>query len=82
MTALTLTPRQLEVLQCVRSVRAASGTSPTLSEMAVALGLHKSTIHEHVRALEVAGALSRTAYGGHRALLLTAVAEEHLREVG
>ena len=50
-TTTTLTPRQLEILTCVRDGRKSYGYSPTLQEIADELGISKITVFEHVEAL-------------------------------
>jgi len=46
-----LTPRQLEILTCIRNGRRNLGYSPTLQEIADELGISKITVFEHVEAL-------------------------------
>jgi repressor LexA len=54
-----LTPKQLKILRFIRDFRAANSLSPTLDEIAAALGVSKITIHEHVGNLERKGAVTR-----------------------
>ncbi len=54
-----LTPRQLEILTCVRDARRNLGYSPTLQEIADELGISKITVFEHVEALIEKGMLTR-----------------------
>ena len=54
-----LTPRQLDILTCVRDARRNLGYSPTLQEIADELGISKITVFEHVEALLEKGMLSR-----------------------
>ena len=54
-----LTPRQLEILTCVRNTRRSLGYSPTLQEIADELGISKITVFEHVEALLEKGAITR-----------------------
>lgn len=46
-----VTPRQLEILTIIRDDRRTHGYSPTLQEIADALGISKITVFEHVEAL-------------------------------
>lgn len=46
-----LTPRQIEILTCIRDARRNLGYSPTLQEIADELGISKVTVFEHVEAL-------------------------------
>lgn len=54
-----LTERQYNVLEFLKDFRRAKGFSPTLEEVAQHFGVSKITIHEHVRALEQKGAITR-----------------------
>ncbi len=56
-----LTPRQLEILCCVRDGRRSHGYSPTLQEIADELGISKITVFEHVETLIDKGMLTRQA---------------------
>ena len=58
---MNLTPRQLRILQLVRDHRVVHGYSPTMQELADALGISKVTVFEHVEALIKKGALRREA---------------------
>ena len=55
----TLTPRQLEILRCIRDGQRQNGYSPTLQEIADQLGRSKVTVFEHVEALVKKGMLTR-----------------------
>jgi len=55
----TLTPRQLDVLRCIRDGRRTRGYSPTLQEMADHLAISKITVFEHVEALLKKGLVTR-----------------------
>ncbi len=57
-----LTPRQLQILTCVRDFRRKHGYSPTMQELADDLGITKVTVFEHVGALERKGLLRRLAH--------------------
>ncbi len=50
-TSRCLTPRQLEILTCIRDGRRNLGYSPTLQEIADEFGISKITVFEHVEAL-------------------------------
>lgn len=54
-----LTPKQLRILQLIRQSREERGYSPTMQELADALGVRKVTVFEHVGALERKGVLKR-----------------------
>ncbi|MEM1167223.1 MAG: transcriptional repressor LexA [Planctomycetota bacterium] len=56
---LNLTPKQLKILQLIRDSRVRCGYSPTMQELADALGVSKVTVFEHVEALIKKGALMR-----------------------
>lgn len=56
---MNLTPRQLNILQLIRDSRITHGYSPTMQELADALGISKVTVFEHVEALIKKGALTR-----------------------
>ena len=61
----TVTPRQLQILRCIRDFRIRNGYSPTMQEIGDHLDLTKVTVFEHVGALEKKGLLLRGAK--HRA---------------
>jgi len=66
----TYTPKQLEILRFIVDYRRKTGVSPTLAEIGNALGgVHRVTIHQHVRTLEKRGAIERGS-GHHRNLLV------------
>ena len=56
---MNLTPKQLNILKLVRDSRVRRGYSPTMQELADALGVSKVTVFEHVEALIKKGALVR-----------------------
>ena len=56
---MNLTPKQLRIFEFIRSHRATKGYSPTMQEIADALGVTKVTVFEHVEALIRKGALVR-----------------------
>lgn len=56
---MNLTPKQLRILQLIRESRLTKGYSPTMQELADALGVSKVTVFEHVEALIKKGALNR-----------------------
>ena len=58
---MNLTPKQLRIVQLIRSHRLANGYSPTMQELAQELGVSKVTVFEHVEALIKKGALHRQA---------------------
>ncbi len=58
---MNLTPKQLKILQLIRDSRVTHGYSPTMQELADALGISKVTVFEHVEALIRKGALTREA---------------------
>ena len=57
----TLTPRQQEVLDLLRSRIETGGVPPTLEEMASHLGVARSTVAWHLEALRRKGRISRDA---------------------
>ncbi|HWB20912.1 MAG TPA: transcriptional repressor LexA [Phycisphaerales bacterium] len=58
---MNLTPKQLKILQLIRTSRITRGYSPTMQELADELGISKVTVFEHVEALIKKGALKREA---------------------
>ena len=56
---MNVTPRQLNVLQLIRTSRLERGCSPTMQELADQLGVSKVTVFEHVEALVRKGIVSR-----------------------
>lgn len=58
---MNLTPRQQKILTLIRDSRLTRGYSPTMQELAEAMGVTKVTIFEHVEALIKKGALHRDA---------------------
>jgi repressor LexA len=56
---ITLTERQAAVLRFFRDYRRAHGIAPTLDEAARALGVNRITVHEHLRQLDLKGAIVR-----------------------
>lgn len=56
---MNVTPRQLDILQLIRTSRLERGCSPTMEEMADQLGVSKVTVFEHVGALVKKGLLTR-----------------------
>jgi repressor LexA len=56
---LMLTEKQIRVLRYFRDYRRQKGIAPTLEEAAVALGVSKITIHEHLNQLTKKGAIHR-----------------------
>lgn len=70
----TVTPRQLDVLRCIRNGRRTNGYSPTLQEMANFLGISKITVFEHVEALEKKGLVTRIS-NKSRSLEVTSLAQ-------
>lgn len=56
---MNLTPKQLTILQLIRDSRIHHGYSPTMQEIADALGISKVTAFEHVETLIKRGVLDR-----------------------
>ena len=56
---MNVTPKQLNVLQLIRTSRLERGCSPTMQELADQLGVSKVTVFEHVEALVRKGIVSR-----------------------
>jgi repressor LexA len=65
-----LTRRQRDIVEFFEGYRRAQGISPTLEEIAHALGVNKVTIFGHVAELERKGVLVRAARGISRGLQL------------
>ena len=61
-----LTPRQAEVLDVIRDFLKEFGFAPTFDELSDRLGISKSSIHEHLQALEKKGAIRRADGGRAR----------------
>ncbi len=59
---LVVTPRQLEILRFIRDYRGSHGYSPTMQEIAEALGVNKVTVFEHVESLVKKGLLRRLPF--------------------
>lgn len=55
-----LTEKQLEILRFIRSYRQRNALAPTLEEIAKHFGVSKITVHEHLKHLELKGAIRRT----------------------
>lgn len=55
----TITPKQLKILQLIRDWRLRHGYSPTMAELAAEIGVSKVTVFEHVETLVKKGALRR-----------------------
>ena len=55
----SVTPKQLRILQLIQDSRDQRGYSPTMQELADALGVSKVTVFEHIKALERKGVLKR-----------------------
>jgi len=72
MSAAPLTRRQRDILDFFEGYAGKHGISPTLEEIATALGVNKVTIFGHVAELERKGFLARTARGVSRGLQITA----------
>jgi repressor LexA len=65
-----LTPKQMRILVLVRDYQRKHGYSPTMQEIADALGITKVTVFEHVGGLEKKGLLKRSRHRA-RSLELT-----------
>ena len=66
-----MTPRQVQILTCIRDARRNLGYSPTLQEIADELGISKITVFEHSETLIKKGMLTRRSNKA-RSLELTA----------
>ncbi|HEX5556390.1 MAG TPA: S24 family peptidase [Gaiellales bacterium] len=64
-----LTPRQRDVLEAIRRLQHRQGRSPTLDEVASAVGIRRAGAAEHIRNLETKGYLTRDRT--HRSIELT-----------
>jgi len=69
-----ITPRQLEILTRIRDHQRSHGYSPTMQELADALGISKVTVFEHVDTLVRKGLLRRSAHRA-RSLEVTGAAQ-------
>lgn len=67
---MVVTPRQLEILRYIRDYRVSHGCSPTMQEIAAALGVNKVTVFEHVESLVKKGFLRRLPFKA-RSLILS-----------
>jgi len=65
-----LTPKQLRILTLIRDFQRKQGYSPTMQELADAIGVTKVTVFEHVASLEKKGLLRRSRHRA-RSLELT-----------
>ncbi|MDT0616092.1 LexA family protein [Streptomyces lancefieldiae] len=54
-----LTPRQEEILRCIRLAITDQGDAPTVTEIAAAVSLRPSSVHYQLRELEAKGAIRR-----------------------
>lgn len=74
---LDLTPRQHEVLATITRLTDRRGYPPTIREIGAAMGLASpSTVHHHVRVLERAGLVSRSAGRPRARIILDPSANE------
>lgn len=53
------TPRQIQIMQYLRDFQAEHQTAPTLEEIGTSLGVHRVTVHQHIRSLVKKGALRK-----------------------
>lgn len=79
MTQLPLTRRQRDIMDMFERYTRAHGISPTLEEIAAALGVNKVTVFGHVAELERKGVLVRAAKGVSRALQMKSPASVRTR---
>ncbi|MBL8694005.1 MAG: repressor LexA [Planctomycetes bacterium] len=70
MNSVPLTRRQRDILDVFERYTRENGISPTLEEIATALGVNKVTVFGHVAELERKGVLTRAARGVSRSLQL------------
>jgi repressor LexA len=80
MARIPLTRRQRDILDFFERYSSEQGISPTLEEIANALGVNKVTVFGHVAELERKGVLVRAARGVSRALQLAEPTEERLAQ--
>jgi len=69
------TDRQLAIMEFLQRFRRMSGKSPTLSEIAEHFQVSKVTIHDHIRQLELKGAVRKAP---HRARALEILDRDYL----
>jgi len=79
MTSLPLTRRQRDIMDMFERYTRAHGISPTLEEIAGALGVNKVTVFGHVAELERKGVLVRAAKGVSRSLQIKTPTLERTR---
>jgi repressor LexA len=75
-----LTPRQLQLLKAIAGFKASRCYSPTIGELALELGVSRSTAFEHIAELRKKSLLSRCR-GRARSLNLTSRAQELLSRI-
>jgi len=75
-----LTPRQLQLLKAIAGFKASRCYSPTIGELASALGVSRSTAFGHIAELRKKSLLSRCR-GRARSLKLTSKAQELLSQI-
>ncbi|RME71647.1 MAG: transcriptional repressor LexA [Planctomycetota bacterium] len=75
---MTLTPKQLAIVEFLVAYRDAHGLSPTLEEIARHFGVSKITVHEHVAQLCKKGAIRKKPYQS-RSLTVNAELEHEVR---
>lgn len=71
-----MTPRRAEVLRFVQSYLVERGASPGISEIAAALGIHKTTALRHLQQLEREG-LIRRPEGMRRSIAIVRPESDH-----
>ena len=74
-----ITPRQLDVLRSLGQMEARQRYSPTIGELAEKLAVSRTTVFEHIAALQEKGLISKSK-GKARSLKLTAQASPLLEE--
>ena len=74
-----ITPRQLDVLRSLGQMAARQRYSPTIGELAEKLAVSRTTVFEHIAALQEKGLISKSK-GKARSLKLTAQASPLLEE--
>lgn len=79
MSSIPLTRRQRDIMDMFERYTRAHGISPTLEEIASALGVNKVTVFGHVAELERKGVLVRAAKGVSRALQMKTAPLERAR---
>lgn len=64
------TPKQMQIMRFIHDFRTRSGFSPTLEEIGEAIGIHRVTVHQHVKVLISRGGIKKDTETGIRNLVV------------